>query len=133
MIDEQILSGERLLTCLLENREEIRLEAQELILMALKDLAEDEELSAPRCAAISLEWQYSQGNFAVESARFLKRNECCLMHEFEVVAAPGGMLRDGPAAMRELLEQIDEAIDELIADTKDAIAVADENTGAALP
>ena len=67
------------------------------------------------------------------SARFLKRNECCLMHEFEVVAAPGGGLRDGPAAMRELLVYIDEAIDELIADTKDAIASADAHTGAALP
>jgi hypothetical protein len=113
MIDKEILSGNKLLTYLQENHNEIQQEAEELVLMALKDLAEEEEIAAPRCAAITLEWRSEIDGLDVDSVRVLRKHECCMMHEFEVVVGPGGGLLNGQAALAELRAYIDEKIDEL--------------------
>ena len=112
-------SGRPLLDYILTHREEIREVSEENVLVGAGDLAHDEGIAGFRPLALSLAWSAQYMSFDICNHAFLRRHELPRSGMFALFVGPRGRLRDGERARAELRREIDDAIDDQLANLRE--------------
>lgn len=119
MIDTEEFSDAQLLSYILQNRSELAQSAEENILARVKELAYEEGIHGTIGLALSVGWERAYAEFDVSEHRFLRRHEVAEREDFCITVNRDGELVGGEQALIELRREIQEAIENQIADLRD--------------